>query len=425
MQVLRLESNLRLAKIPGIGGQLAAGIRAAKKAGGCKQLWSLTVTLNDLDNNSFLRANNDGRLKTPGKNGGQGPAPTANGRQTATPPPKVTEVGKTTRNSSTIPMFATAPAPAHPMNALALVRAFHPRAPGGSVGAAASSAPLRGRTPRPAASPYADSSSGNGGDIGMCRGGGIMSLGLPYARLQQRTVEEIANHVLPTLTHLDLSYCYIGPSGAAALARSLNGRHPTSGGGGESEDREWELVPLRSLRLPHNAIGDSGARALGRALEMNRHLNSLSLASNCIGRDGGCALAASLKRIRLDNREHRENGEGAIGTRKRGREVGSGVGLIWLDVGDNPLGEKASQLLVAAGDGGSGGGGGGGGGSGDNPSGKVAERDGGSTVPEGSRERGEPNGNWYFLRRKRNISVTRRSWLNVNVLYFLVFDKLL
>ncbi|CAN0232156.1 unnamed protein product [Ectocarpus sp. 6 AP-2014] len=300
LQVLRLEANGLFARTPGAGARLAAGLKAAIKAGGCRHLWSLSVTLDDFDGNFFMNAPR--KMKT--KIAGGGPTATGTGRSTrkaAGPPP------------------AAGPMPAaHPMNALALARAFHARAPDGGAGALlngdgeseASSRGVRGNTKRGSAR------------VGR---GSITSLGLPYARLHPRTVEELAAHAISSLTHLDLSFCYIGPAGAVALARALDGHDGGSSRGSGTRGRGSRS--LRSLKLPHNAVGDTGAHALGRSLSNNRCLTFLSLASNGIGPAGARALAV------------------AVGS--RGNDGGGSV-LTRLDMGDNPLEGEAARLLVAA-----------------------------------------------------------------------------
>lgn len=299
-QVLRLEANGLFARTPGAGARLAAGLRAAIKAGGCRYLWSLSVTLEDFDGNFFMNA----PRKTKAEAAGGGPTATGTGRSTrkaAGPPP------------------AAGPIPAaHPMNALALARAFHPRAPDGGAGALlngdgeseANFRGVRGNTKRGSAR------------VGR---GSITSLGLPYARLHPRTVEELAAHAVSSLTSLDLSFCYIGPAGAVALARALDGDDGGSSRGSGTRGRGSRS--LRSLKLPHNAIGDTGAHAFGRSLSNNRCLTFLSLASNGIGPAGARALAA------------------AVGS--RGNDGGGSV-LTRLDMGDNPLEGEAARLLVAA-----------------------------------------------------------------------------
>lgn len=327
-QVLRLEANVLLSGAPGAGAHLAAGLRKAVKAGGCRHLWSVSVTLDDFDGSFFVHAPRKKAEKTGSLATASGHAVRGGGAATAPPAP-------------------SRPTPAHPMNALAFARAFHPRAPGGGAGALLNGDTAvgketggRGREPNSTA---ATTGSGRGS---------ITSLGLPYARLHPRTIEELATHAISSLTHLDLSFCHIGAAGAAALARALDGSggptttttmttlRGTGGvGGGNNNGKGGALrgrgsQSLRSLKLPHNFVGDSGACALGRALSNNRCLIFLSLASNGIGSAGGRAMAAAL--------------ESRAGVVVGGAAAGGGSGLARLDIGDNPLGEKAARLLVAA-----------------------------------------------------------------------------
>lgn len=287
-QVLRLEANVLFSRAPDAGARLGTGLRAAIKAGGCRHLWDLSVTLDDFDSTFFQNAPRKTKLKKTG-----GP---------------VTTIGSGRGTNKAVVATPALPRrnPADPMNALAFTRAFHPRASGGGLGAL-----LNG-----------DDGGGGGGRgrDSRTRKGSITSLGLPYARLHPRTVEELAAYAISSLTHLDLSFCYIGPAGAATLARALDGCEGDQSEGSATRGRGSRS--LRSLKLPHNAIGDSGACALSRALQSNRCLKSLSLASNGIGPAGGRALAEVV-------------GQG-------------GSTLACVDVGDNPLGEDASRLLVAA-----------------------------------------------------------------------------
>ncbi|CAM9898189.1 unnamed protein product [Scytosiphon promiscuus] len=269
LQILRLEANVLFSRAPDAGGRLGSGLRAAIKAGGCRQLWDVSVTLEDFDG-TFIK-NAPKKKKKKEKAGG--PAATGSRRGTV---------------NAAEPLALARQNTADPMNALTFTRAFHPRASGGGLGA-----------------------NNNG-----C----ITSLGLPYARLHPRTVEELAAYAISSLTHLDLSFCYVGPAGAAALARALDGSEGNNDKGSTARGRGSRSV--RSLKLPHNAVGDSGARAFSRALQSNRCLTSLSLASNGIGPIGGHALAAVVGR-------------------------GSNA-LARLDVADNPLGGDASRHLVAS-----------------------------------------------------------------------------
>ena len=343
-QVIRLEGNSAFARAPGMGARLAAGLRAAIRGGGCRHLWSLSVTLDDFDGSHFPNA--------PRKGGGDGTAAVDERRKEARQRSTTGSSGRGTAAVAAAGRKVTAPpthlrmAQAHPMNALGLARAFHPGAPDGGAGALLNEG--RGRI---AGGGTGGGGGGRGGDSGPGAGAGrgaITSLGLPYARLHPRSVEAITAHAISSLTHLDLSFCFVGPAGACALALGLepasndnsddigggsggggggggDGGGGGGGGGGSSGGtglRGRGSRSLRSLKLPHNAIGDSGACALARALSSNRCLTYLSLASNGINFAGGRALASAFS--------------------------GDAVVLARLDVGDNPLGEKSSRMLVEA-----------------------------------------------------------------------------
>eukprot|EP00903_Cladosiphon_okamuranus_P014811 g13717.t1 len=321
LQVLRLEANALFSRAAGAGAHLAAALRAAVKAGGCRHLWRLSVTLDDFDSSFFVNAPRNaekaGRLAV------------ATGHAT------------TRGSAGTTPSRQT---PAHPMNALAFSRAFHPRAPGGGAGAVLNGDGTGKAPSGRGLEPNNKVATGAGR-------GAITSLGLPFARLHPRTIEGLATYAVSSLTHLDLSYCQIGVAGAVALARTLDG-----GGGNDSKDgalRGRGSRSLRSLKLPHNFVGDSGACALGRALSNNRCLTYLSLASNGIGCVGGRALATALgSRGKVVGGDGDGGGDGGGGGGGGGGGDGGGgsggSGLARLDVGDNPLGEKAVQLLVDA-----------------------------------------------------------------------------
>lgn len=306
-----------------MGARLASGLHAAIKSGGCRHLWSLTVTLDDFDSD-FLNtprtvaaaatASGHRRTSSSSQRSGNGSNNGVSREGGLTPGQGV--AGNATVDKRRAP-FTPIRTAAHPMNALALARAFHPRAPGGGVGA------LLNADRREAAASGRSGQREQRALVG-ARRGAITSLALSYARLHPRSVEELAAHAIASLTHLDLSHCYIGPAGALALARALDGSAGAGVGGGVGgcHGHGRGSRSLRSLTLPHNAVGDLGARVLGQALATNRCLTFLSLASNGIGPAGGQALASALR--------------------------GGGVVLSRLDVGGNPLGDKASRMLVAA-----------------------------------------------------------------------------
>lgn len=281
---------MAFARAVGMGTRIASCLLAARKAGACRHLWSLTLTVNDFDSAildvehapSRRKSGTSPRwsreVKRKGREGGITGLENNSGRPGRTAPPA-------------LPLAV----PAHPMNALAVARSFHPRAgtSGGGFGVVLD----RERNTRTIDIKGSDSHEG------------ITSLGLPFARLHPRTVNDIATYAIASLTRLDLSFCYIGPAGAQVLALAL-------GGGGRGSRS------LLHLRLPHNAIGDAGTTAIACALAKNHCLASLDLASNGIRSAGGTALASLFR--------------------------GNLIALSRLDVGDNPLGIEASQTLASA-----------------------------------------------------------------------------
>lgn len=293
-QVLRLEANMIFARTPGMGARLASCLRAALKAGACRHLWSLSVTVDDFDG-KFMNAP---RVAGATKRRTQDRQRSSKGSKEESREGIERGTGTVANQRKMVPPRTI---PAHPMNALELARAFHPRAPNGGAGALLNE---DGNTV------VGDGTRRGDRPFGAGRGS-ITSLGLPYARLHPRSVQEIATHAIASLTYLDLSHCYTGPAGAHALARALD----TGGRGSRS---------LRCLQLLHNAIGDSGACTLSRALANNRRLTSLNITSNSIGPAGGRALASMFG--------------------------GDSVVLVHLSVGDNPLGDQSARMLVAAAD---------------------------------------------------------------------------
>ena len=82
-----------------------------------------------------------------------------------------------------------------------------------------------------------------------------------------------------TLTYLDLQYNNIGDTGAAALGEVLRTN-----------------TTLKELYLAANNIGETGSEALGKGLQSNRTLTHLNLRFNhCIGDSGAAAIARALQ----------------------------------------------------------------------------------------------------------------------------------
>lgn len=316
VQVLRMDANMPFARTPGIGAVFANALAAAVKAGGCRNLWHLRITLEDFDNAFFTIPRTSGHSAGLGRRRAAQPLERSSAGENVGDEREDKKRRGSKATAAVVARHTSIPpprsGPVHPMNALALARAFHPRAPNG--GAGASLLDNRGTH----AAGY-DSR----GRAGQARGA-ITSLELPYARLHLQTVEVIATHAISSLTNLDLTYCYIGPAGARALARALDAGNAANSDGDSSSvgARGRGSTSLRSLRMPHNAIGDSGAHAFSYALKTNRCLTFLSLASNGIGPAGGRTLASALR--------------------------GEGIALTQLDIGDNPLGESSARMLVLA-----------------------------------------------------------------------------
>ena len=81
------------------------------------------------------------------------------------------------------------------------------------------------------------------------------------------------------LRALNLDGCGLGPDGCTAVAAAI----------------QHNALPLRSLRLGHNALFADGARSLAAALQRNTSLVSLSLGSCSLGAVGAKFLAAALR----------------------------------------------------------------------------------------------------------------------------------
>jgi Ran GTPase-activating protein (RanGAP) involved in mRNA processing and transport len=103
---------------------------------------------------------------------------------------------------------------------------------------------------------------------------------------------------LTNLCELDLTYSYMGPDGAAALAPALR-----------------LLLGLRSLDLALNCLGKGGAEAIAPALSRLTALTSLSFYKNDLGPDGVAALAPAISQCHgLAMIDLRLNIIGAYGT---------------------------------------------------------------------------------------------------------------
>ncbi|KAA6401640.1 MAG: hypothetical protein EZS28_002833 [Streblomastix strix] len=112
-----------------------------------------------------------------------------------------------------------------------------------------------------------------------------------------------ANSLVCQLLSLDLSENGIGDEGAAALAGALitdsltqsppSFQYPNQ----QQQSSQSSLpskLPLQSLNLSNNNIGNDGACSLAQALRVNKYIKSLNLDSNVIGDMGIIAISQSL-----------------------------------------------------------------------------------------------------------------------------------
>ena len=109
----------------------------------------------------------------------------------------------------------------------------------------------------------------------------IQVFGLSYSHLSKNTVklvEKVCVTACATLTELDLSFSYIGCSGAASIASLL-------------KRKGCQLI---HANLAGNAIGDYGLEIVSKSLNKNRTLTYLDIRSNNISDVGLHSLASAL-----------------------------------------------------------------------------------------------------------------------------------
>ena len=109
----------------------------------------------------------------------------------------------------------------------------------------------------------------------------LVSLELKNARLSQKTVAMLAKtDCLSSLTHLDLRDAQIGPMGVQALSYAIQ--------------KHKETIPIISLGLRGNLIGDYGAEVLAKALAGRSAITDLDLTSNNLTDAGAIKLSQTL-----------------------------------------------------------------------------------------------------------------------------------
>jgi Ran GTPase-activating protein (RanGAP) involved in mRNA processing and transport len=105
------------------------------------------------------------------------------------------------------------------------------------------------------------------------------------------------------------------------------------------------------LNLWNNSIGVAGAQALARALHAGRTLRELNLRENSIGDAGTLALAAALSApgaAPLETLRLRTNQIGPEGAEALARTLATNTALQLVELGANPIGERASAALATA-----------------------------------------------------------------------------
>ena len=147
-----------------------------------------------------------------------------------------------------------------------------------------------------------------------------------------------ANHIADTLKNplsqldsLHLNICNIGDAGAIALARSLEINKT-----------------LKTLDLRDNDIGDHGTIALAEALRENQSLENIFLDGNHISDHGAIALATALrenrglKKVFLDRNRISQHGVIALDDATKGNEVLKSISLY-----GNLIPERSAEHLLS------------------------------------------------------------------------------
>lgn len=192
------------------------------------------------------------------------------------------------------------------------------------------------------------------------------------ARLTDVAAFAIARAAPEVLASIDLSWNYIGPAGAGALAslpgvsrlrlyhnevgpegarRIARRREPLAGlnlcgnrlgDAGVAELSAGRLASLRELALGWNDIGDGGARVL--AAGPWPELEFLNIRANSLGPEGAAAVMKlpSLRRLGLDENPLGDDGLAALAA------APSFSRLTWLNLGGTGLDDRAVDRLLAA-----------------------------------------------------------------------------
>lgn len=100
----------------------------------------------------------------------------------------------------------------------------------------------------------------------------------------------------------------------------------------------------------NNSIGDDGALALGTMLKTNGNLTSIYIQDNFIGDAGATAIAEGLDYNggNFVAMSIGSNKVGPAGATALGRALGRGIGLEFIDLSDNPIGDSGVEQFAAA-----------------------------------------------------------------------------
>ena len=154
---------------------------------------------------------------------------------------------------------------------------------------------------------------------------------LEYAKALERQCRRLREND-PMLTFLDLDGKNVGASGAKALAKALSINKT-----------------LQTLILSNNQLGDDGAKEISKALPTNTTLQTLVLSSNQIGDDGAKVLAVALETSTTLQTLNLENNQiGAGGAKALAVALKISTTLQTLHLENNKIGTEGAKALAQA-----------------------------------------------------------------------------
>uniref|UniRef100_G1TTF6 NLR family CARD domain containing 3 n=1 Tax=Oryctolagus cuniculus TaxID=9986 RepID=G1TTF6_RABIT len=179
--------------------------------------------------------------------------------------------------------------------------------------------------------------------------------GLESLDLQSNSISDVGVAALTealganqTLLRLSLRENSISPEGAQALAHALC-TNSTLENLEYVPGRGHAVMPVCLPSLQWNFIQAGAARALGRALQLNRSLTSLDLQENAIGDEGASAVAGSLKvNTALTALYLQVASIGTRGAQALGEALAVNRTLEILDLRGNAIGVAGAKALAKA-----------------------------------------------------------------------------